>query len=48
MRRLVGFLVALAVGLVVAVVWPAWVLASLALIAWAVLAFFVWRDWYRA
>ncbi len=45
--RLVGFAVALVVGLVVAVAWPGWVLLGLAIIAWGVLAAFVWRDWYR-
>lgn len=46
--RLVGFAVALALGLIVAVVWPGWVLLGLAIIGWGVLAFFVWRDWCRA
>jgi len=47
-NRLLGFTVALGIGLVVAVAWPAWVLLGLAIIAWGVLAFFTWRDWYRA
>lgn len=48
MRRLAGFSVTLAFGVIVAVAFPTLVLLGLAVIAWGVLAAFVWRDWYRA
>lgn len=47
-RRLAGFAGVLAFGLTVSIAFPTLVLLGLAIIAWGVLATFVWRDWYSA